>query len=373
MGIELGAVTSGNPEAIQHLCRLAQLPENAFSKTTVHKISTMRYSVRGEEFDTFTFDRGLIRVCPECIREQHSRSADIWSVIHHLHWQITQIRSCTKHDVRLVGLGEPKHGFGRLDATAAIKAYGVDTAIVGEHALADDFDIYLTNRTYNPENRYWCDKFSIPALWRCSEALGISLTYGVSQTRTSGLTDAELRAATLRGFRLLKAGKEATTSALASFAATTTAGCGHRSKPRYGEILRLLNKTSDYQEHLEIMRDFMRAYIVDRYPLDDDVLLFGKPIGKRRLHSMISAQRSLGMSQKLLKDLLVARGLGERDGNGKFRLVTLLTVEVVEDLLAEKLRYVGNEEAFGLLCVFRGHPASDSESIRPPIPILSGH
>jgi hypothetical protein len=24
-------------------------------------------------------------------------------------------------------------------------------------------------------------------------------------------------------------------------------------------------------------------------------------------------------------------------------------------------------------CVFRGHPASDSESIRPPIPILSGH
>jgi len=26
-----------------------------------------------------------------------------------------------------------------------------------------------------------------------------------------------------------------------------------------------------------------------------------------------------------------------------------------------------------VLCVFRGHPASDSESIRPPIPILSGH
>ena len=24
-------------------------------------------------------------------------------------------------------------------------------------------------------------------------------------------------------------------------------------------------------------------------------------------------------------------------------------------------------------CVFRGHPATDSESIRPPIPILSGH
>lgn len=26
-----------------------------------------------------------------------------------------------------------------------------------------------------------------------------------------------------------------------------------------------------------------------------------------------------------------------------------------------------------LRCVFRGHPATDSESIRPPIPILSGH
>ncbi|MGJ8595871.1 hypothetical protein [Sulfitobacter sp.] len=217
--------------------------------------------------------------------------------------------------------------------------------------MADDFDIYLTNRTYNPENRYWCDEFSIPALWRCSEALGISLTYGVSQTRTSGLTDAELRAATLRGFRLLKAGKEATTSALASFAATTTAGRGHRSKPRYGEILRLLNKTSDYQEHLEIMRDFMREYLVCRYPLDDDALVFGKPIGKRRIHSMVSAQRYLGMSQKLLKDTLVERGLGERDSDGRFLLVTLLTVEIVEDLLAEKLRYVGNEEAFALLGV----------------------
>ncbi|SUZ34167.1 Mannonate dehydratase [Roseibaca ekhonensis] len=34
----------------------------------------------------------------------------------------------------------------------------------------------------------------------------------------------------------------------------------------------------------------------------------------------------------------------------------------------------GAETSYSLSdCVFRGHPASDSESIRPPIPILSGH
>jgi hypothetical protein len=30
-------------------------------------------------------------------------------------------------------------------------------------------------------------------------------------------------------------------------------------------------------------------------------------------------------------------------------------------------------ETSSVACVFRGDPASDSESIRPPIPILSGH
>jgi len=40
-------------------------------------------------------------------------------------------------------------------------------------------------------------------------------------------------------------------------------------------------------------------------------------------------------------------------------------IQRLEKLLADFRR--------ALFCVFRGHPASDSESIRPPIPILSGH
>ena len=60
------------------------------------------------------------------------------------------------------------------------------------------------------------------------------------------------------------------------------------------------------------------------------------------------------------------------------------TIELVNTLEQEKAKGKAGQLAESLTrldlvildelgCVFRGDPASDSESIRPPIPILSGH
>jgi hypothetical protein len=61
-------------------------------------------------------------------------------------------------------------------------------------------------------------------------------------------------------------------------------------------------------------------------------------------------------------ELVVELCFGDEKGNALERDLLCL-----EDGLGEP------QEPCGDVCVFRGDPASDSESIRPPIPILSGH
>lgn len=64
----------------------------------------------------------------------------------------------------------------------------------------------------------------------------------------------------------------------------------------------------------------------------------------------------------------------ERKSDGYSSDVTDMEWAVIAPFLPDRNRSGQPRRVdFRRVCVFRGHPASDSESIRPGIPILSGH
>ena len=345
VGIDLGGVSCGETAAIRYLCHLARLPINTFDNTTIIKTTTMRYQIGSEAMDTLTVNRGEVRVCPKCILEQQESSTQPWSIIHNLHWQVALIKGCVHHNERLITLGDKNNGPARLDSAAIIRAHREEINGARNPEQADEFDIYLTDRIYGKKSGKWCDRLVIPALWRCSEALGILLDYGKSQRRSVELTDVQLRQSTLRGFDLLKRGKRATTNALTQFNAREARARGHQPAPQYGELQRLLRRKSGYHGDLEPMRKFMRDYVIRRYPIEKGFSVFGEPLAERRIHSMRSACREVQIRRELVEEMLIDRKVGHRGADGLFALDKPLTVEIVEELKAEKRRFMGNDEA----------------------------
>lgn len=344
VGIDLGGVSCGDREAIRHLCRLARLPLDTFDKTTILKTTTMRYQIGSEAMDTLTLNRGEVRVCPKCILEQQTRPNRPWSIVHHLHWQVSLIERCVHHNERLITLGDKNNGPARLDSAAIIRAHHEEIIEAENPEQADEFDIYLTDRIYGSKSGKWCDRLVIPALWRCSEALGVLLDYGKSQRRSVDLTDVQLRQSTLRGFDLLKRGTRATTNALTQFNSREARARGHQPAPQYGELQRLLRRKSGYHGDLEPMRRFMRDYVISRYPIEKGILVFGEPLAERRIHSMRSACRETQIRRELVEEMLIERKVGHRGADGLFALDKPLTVEVVDELKAEKRRFLSNDE-----------------------------
>lgn len=345
VGIDLGGVSCGETAAIRYLCHLARLPVDTFDNTTIIKTTTMRYQIGREAMDTLTVNRGQVRVCPKCILEQQEKSNQPWSIIHHLHWQIALIERCVHHNERLITLGDKNNGPARLDSAAIIRAHHDEINVATNPEKADDFDIYLTDRIYGNKSGKWCDRLVIPALWRCSEALGILLDYGKSQRRSVDLTNVQLRQATLRGFDLLKSGSRATTKALTKFNEREARARGHQPAPQYGELQRLLRRKSGYQGDLEPMRKFMRNYVLSRYPIEKGFSVFGEPLVERRIHSMRSACRDTKIRRELVEEMLIERKVGRRGADGLFALDKPLTVGIVEELKAEKRRFMSNVEA----------------------------
>ncbi len=107
------------------------------------------------------------------------------------------------------------------------------------------------------------DQFSIPLLWRISEALGITAVYGRSQRR-SNLSFIEKRKAVLKGFELLQIGEDAIFEALAQAVQTPARRSAYVLWPHFGELQDLLHRNLDYCEGLEVFRTILRSFILER-------------------------------------------------------------------------------------------------------------
>ena len=300
--------------------------------------------------DGYTFNRNEIRICPACLIEQDRHSSAIWEKVHQLHWQIPQIEKCVLHSERLQTITEKSRTFRRIDTSLAINNAWNQIAAASAPEEPDAFDIYLTKRIYREPNNSLCDRLSIPALWRISEALGVTLTYEKS-LRRSQLERPALRHALLTGFELIQAGEKALTQELIAYTNKPKNRRNGKLTPGFGELQRLLSDNRRGGKDLEPFRDFMRRYVLEHYPIHEGAIVYGQASQTRRLHTMRSAARTANVRRDVLEELLIEEGLGHLGTKGVFVLDKPLTVQLVESLRQSKKRFLYQKEAARFLGV----------------------
>ena len=354
VGIELGAVSSGDREAIQFITKIADLPRDSFVQTTILKTTTMRYQLGKEGLDTRTLNRGEVRICPSCILQDISVSGQIWDAIHQLHWQIPQIERCAQHGVKLITLGEKNNTAARYDFIRSIRAHRAEIEASKIEGFADPFDVYLSRRIYGEMPDGWGQNLDIPALWRSAEALGTLLIHGKKRDGNR-LNEHERRIALLRGFLVLQSGRDGIRAELSSFTKNTPREKGYQPSPQYGGLQRLLGSSNKQREGYNPLRDIVREYIADNYPLKAGYVAFGIPITERKVHSVRSASLEVKIRRVLVEEMLIERDYDIRRKEGQFELTKILTADVVEDLKCERDRFLSKNEAADYLGSNRRH------------------
>lgn len=344
LGLDLIAISNGEGSSIEDLCHVAGLPKDAFAKTAVIKTTKMGYRIGEETFESLTLNRVSVRVCPECLREQHRELPELWGKVHQLHWQIPQIERCYLHNECLLTISEKSELLQRFDASFAIKNAWSYIRHVERPMTADSFDHYLSKRLNRHRSQTLCDRLSIPALWRIAEALGITLKYERSRRRSRLSCEAQ-RQALLTGFELIEAGETAVVEALTGHFKKDMGRASKRSVPQYGELQRVLQRKIDYSDQFEPFRDLMRRYVLDRHPLEAGTVVFGVKVERRRVHSINSAMHHLKVRRDVFEEILIDQNLGHRNEDGVFELDKVLSVETVEELRPLKSRFLSKQEA----------------------------
>ena len=339
LGLDLRSISNGDPRAISELCSIAGLASDALSEMVVHRPTKMGYRIGSETFDSLTLSRVNVRVCSACVREQHGSSKEIWDKVHQVIWQVPQLLSCPLHDETLLEIMGVTEGIDRLDTTRAIQSSWENIVAARSARCADSFDRYLHARLSEGRCSSLCGQLSIPALWRVAEALGITLTYDKNMRR-SHLEPFQQRDALIFGFDLSREGEEAIVAALMDFSCQVDKSRNHLPGPQYGELQRLLRRKFELADDLEPFREVMRRYVLGRYPIEAGKDVFGYTLAQRRIHSLRSARKALGLSPQAFEELLLVEGLIQQAEDGRILPTRPLTVDLINSLVPDKRRYL---------------------------------
>lgn len=102
----------------------------------------------------------------------------------------------------------------------------------------------------------------------------------------------------------------------------------------YGRIYEWLSHDTRDTAY-DSVRELVREHALDNLPLAADDLLFGRPVGERRLYTLWHASKAVGFAPSAARRILTALGHLDRTADGKPNWQIALKAAVLEKVAAE--------------------------------------
>ena len=222
-------------------------------------------------------------------------------------WQLRDVTLCLRHRHLLLPLWRADARVERFDFAARFEAI-LDDLVAGrfDRPLCEpsDFDLWLDLRLETGADPTALAEYGLyPAASFC-RLLGRELlrVQGVPET-DEVLT---VRAAREAGFVVARRGGAAISAALMDLVA---AGGGQREEPKavFGDLLTKLRDTLD-DRAFDPFRRLLRDCILSVWPIAAGETVLGEVLPQRRLHSLYSAAKEIGVTEELLEPFLIEAG-----------------------------------------------------------------
>jgi hypothetical protein len=360
-GIDPRGVINGDQEAVAALAELAGANANALLREAFVRLDGTKRQFRhkGQLFLQSSLLRNRVRMCPACMLEDIERLDCRVAARPHRRsmWLIRGVRTCSKHGVALAQVGK-LDGPGAIHDTSRVIA---DT-IPRLGALSDDamprkpsrFEHYLLKRLRDNSVGSWLDSLPIYAAMHLSLVAGAVAVHGPGVTLDE-LDDAEAWRCEASGFDIVDNGSEGIRAFLDDLQAPYRDSRSAKGpKVMYGRLYDWLAHECRDKAY-DPVRDIIIDHSVDTLALGADDILFGRKVGVRRKHSVVSAAKEFGLHPKRMRKMLQRANLTDTGAGGPADNKVTFDAAEAEGLLKGLAESMSMERAREYLNVPRPH------------------
>ncbi|UWQ75811.1 TniQ family protein [Leisingera sp. M658] len=310
MGLSFTRIIDGATKDLAQLAILCSQSAEAIEAWSPKYLGSRRHRFRGQYMHAKAIRETTVRGCPLCLREDAEGQDLPPDQAMHLRgdWLFRPVTLCLEHLHPLVPLWKASSKTDRYDVATRMAeiAPAIFSGELDEPTREpSDFDKWIGARLRGEKSGIWLDQFSLyPAAHFC-ELLGRTLwTQKWPKWRKFPPEDAWLVFSA--GFQWAYCGEERIRDALGQIqdqVGEPTEG----PKKKFGDLYDRLAfdlRSEEYSQFRAILRD----HIATTWPLGPGDDLMGEPVLERRVHSVITASREVGMDPRRLRKLLVEAG-----------------------------------------------------------------
>ncbi|OSP53531.1 hypothetical protein BV911_17525 [Pseudoruegeria sp. SK021] len=307
MGLSFARITDGDTDDVAKLAALCGVDVLELQGWTPVHIGGRQHSFRGHSLHARAVKQTSLRGCPVCLCEDARTSPDApeLSMAIRGHWLFRPVTICLEHNHSLVQLWKETSKTGRYDVTAKM-------AEIAPEILARDydqgrrvpsgFDRWIEARLLNARSDTWLDQFALyPAAHFC-ELLGRA-AWAAKIPKWMKFKPEDAWMSFDVGFQYASQGEESIRTVLGELQAIIgepTDG----PKKKFGDLYERLAFDLPSDEYAPF-RALLRDHIATTWPLGPGDDLMGEPVLERKVHSVRTAARELGMDSRRLRKLLV--------------------------------------------------------------------
>lgn len=311
MGLDFGCILQGDDEEIDRLADLAGAEPEPLRGAAVRPLSRQVFDTRAGVLTVRSLVRSRIRVCPACLAEGWAAQGTVpprW-----LPWKLLSVRTCPHHARPLLTLPGAAftmrgHDFARQVEIHKQRIH--DAAQEEAHQAPSAFEALLVARLRTGPGPGWFDTLPLHVACRACDLLGLLLQQG-PEAKFGPQGEGTLQAAAQAGFDVLRSGPAALIGALEALVPTFR-GTQTSYAATFGAFYSWL-ASSPHDPQMAVIRELVRAFILDRFPVDEGTMFLGRPAPENRLFTIQTARTRLGLGAKRLSHLLLERGLAARD------------------------------------------------------------
>ncbi|WP_339039246.1 TniQ family protein [Bradyrhizobium symbiodeficiens] len=311
-GIRMLDVADGDEKSLRALAALGNVAPDLLFANAFVKSGPLQWTLHGEALDRTVLRRTRLAICPACALADIKAKPKLMpqvAIYGRATWLLDVVRRCPVHRIP-VAYAEQAHGVKLLHDVAQHAKLLVPRL----HKLAETpakkpgpLQDYVLRRLAGVKGSALLDPMRVASVVRLCETAGAVALFPDLDIKQ--LSEDQREAAGTVGYEALASGHASFRSLLAGLKGTVH----HRSRldgptAVFGKLYWLLSRTSEDPD-LAPVRDIMREFVLENFAIESGQSVLGKPLDRRRLHSLQTLARQTSMHPKVLRRHLRAAGL----------------------------------------------------------------
>lgn len=302
--LDMQDIADGNPWMLQKLAHLGGLDTDEIFRWSVKKLESTQYRVANQLIEKRWIVRTSLRVCPHCVAQ--TLRPDDEGIVGQATWHIPFMRQCPQHRIDLcsferVGFAGSVHDFTKrcLEHRWEIMR-AADVATVSAPSVLSK---YIEARAMGAPVSDWIDTLECNAAAYFCELLGLLIDRG-ADVGISALSDGERRQVGDIGYEVASRGPECVVDALEALPRPKVKS---KAQAHLGSLYQWLSRSASDKQY-DPLKDLVRDYILDTFPIGPGETVLGKLVEHRRVHNLTTFTRNCRSSMKRSREALVAAG-----------------------------------------------------------------